>query len=103
MDEAANAKYRNPLTLDNYIRELTSDKSHDYYVLLDEIQKVEEIKNPYLPKESKEKIGFVDVLLGIMKLPKGGMLAAVEFAVPLGETAQSFAKRSGRFEPQVAF
>lgn len=69
LDEAANAKYRNPLELDSYIRELSFDKSHKYYVLLDEIQKVESIKNPYLPKESKETIGFVDVLLGIMKLP----------------------------------
>lgn len=68
LDEATNAKYRNPLELDSYIRRLTSDKTHNYYVLLDEIQKVESIKNPYLPKESVEKISFVDVLLGIMKL-----------------------------------
>lgn len=69
LDEAANARYRNPLELDQYIRQQTSNKRHKYYVLLDEIQKVESIKNPYLPVESKEKIGFVDVLLGIMKLP----------------------------------
>jgi len=69
LDEATNAKYRNPLELDNYIRELTSDKEHNYYVLLDEIQKVERLKNPYLPKESEEEISFVDVLLGLMKLP----------------------------------
>lgn len=68
LDEAANAKYRNPLELDRYIRQLTSNKRHKYYVLLDEIQKVESIKNPYLPVESDETIGFVDVLLGIMKL-----------------------------------
>ena len=69
LDEAANAKYRNPLELDQYIRQLTSDGRHKYYVLLDEIQKVVSIKNPYLPAESGETIGFVDVLLGIMKLP----------------------------------
>lgn len=69
LDEAANAKYRNPLELDQYIRQLTSNKRHKYYVLLDEIQKVESIKNPCLPAESGEMIGFVDVLLGIMKLP----------------------------------
>ena len=68
LDEAANAKYRNPLELDRYIRQMTSNKRHKYYVLLDEIQKVESIKNPYLPVESDEAIGFVDVLLGIMKL-----------------------------------
>lgn len=69
LDEAVNAKYRNPLELDHYLRQLTSNKRHKYYVLLDEIQKVESIRNPYLPAESDEKIGFVDVLLGIMKLP----------------------------------
>lgn len=69
LDEAVNARYRNPLELDQYIRLQTSNKRHRYYVLLDEIQKVESIKNPYLPVESDEKIGFVDVLLGIMKLP----------------------------------
>lgn len=69
LDEALNAKYRNPLELDKFIRELTSDKEHQYYVLLDEIQKVESIKNPFLPADSKETIGFVDVLLGLMKLP----------------------------------
>lgn len=68
LDEAVNAKYRNPLELDKYIRKLTSDKTRQYYVLLDEIQKVESIKNPYLPTESTETIGFVDVLLGLMKL-----------------------------------
>lgn len=68
LDDASNARYRNPLELDSYIRNLTADKSHKYYVLLDEIQKVESIKNPYLPADSKEKISFVDVLLGLMKL-----------------------------------
>ena len=69
LDEAINAKYRNPLELDGHIRQLTSNSRHKYYVLLDEIQKVESIRNPYLPAESGERIGFVDVLLGIMKLP----------------------------------
>lgn len=69
LDEAINARYRNPLELDKYIRELTSDRKRQYYVLLDEIQKVESIKNPYLPEETEGRIGFVDVLLGLMKLP----------------------------------
>ena len=38
-----------------------------YYVFLDEIQKVATIQNPYLPN-SDEKVGFVDVLLGLMKI-----------------------------------
>jgi len=51
LDEAVNARYRNPLELDGYVRELVKDRGHRYYVLLDEIQKVESIRNPYLPAE----------------------------------------------------
>ncbi len=68
LDEARNAKYRNPIELDNYIRELTKDESKMYYVFLDEIQKVEEIQNSYI--EGKvSKVGFIDTLVGLMKLP----------------------------------
>ncbi|MBQ7538092.1 MAG: AAA family ATPase [Treponema sp.] len=38
------------------------------YIFLDEIQKVEEIQNPYLPNPDA-KITFVDTVLGFMKLP----------------------------------
>ena len=38
-----------------------------YYVFLDEIQKVAEIQNPYVDSPDA-KLGFVDVLLGLMKL-----------------------------------
>lgn len=67
LDEAINAKYRNPLELDKYIREQIVDKDKVYYVFLDEIQKVLEIQNPYLD-DPEAKIGFVDVLLGLMKI-----------------------------------
>ncbi len=67
LDEAVNARYRNPLELDRYIRSLVSDKSIKYYVFLDEIQKVSSIQNPYVD-DPTSKIGFVDVLLGLMKL-----------------------------------
>ena len=69
LDEAINARYRNPLELDSYIRSLVSDKTQKYYVFLDEIQKISEIQNPYV-NDPEAKIGFVDVLLGIMKLKK---------------------------------
>ena len=68
LDEIANARYRNPLELDNYIRKQITDSSKEYYIFLDEIQKVAEIKNPYLDN-GNAKIGFVDVLLGLMKMP----------------------------------
>ena len=67
LDEDENARYRNPLELGQYIRSLLVDKDKMYYVFLDEIQKVVEIPNPYLPG-TDEKIGFVDVLLGLMKI-----------------------------------
>lgn len=69
LDEDTNFRYRNPLELGKYIRELCADKSRYFYVLLDEIQKVDSIQNPYLPDNAKEKIGFVDVLLGLKNLP----------------------------------
>ena len=67
LDEARNAKYRNPLELDNYIREQITDKDQMYYVFLDEIQKVAEMQNPHVD-DPNAKIGFVDVLLGLMKI-----------------------------------
>ncbi len=38
-----------------------------YYVFLDEIQKVEEIQNPYV-QGVESKISFVDVVLSLMKI-----------------------------------
>lgn len=67
LDDEVNAKYRNPLELGNYIRSLIIKKDKEYYVFLDEIQHVKEIKNPWLD-DPNERIGFVDVLLGLMKI-----------------------------------
>lgn len=67
LDDDVNAKYRNPLELGQYIRNLITDKDMDYFIFLDEIQQVKEIKNPYL-EDPNEKISFVDVLLGLMKI-----------------------------------
>ena len=60
LDEALNARYRNPLELDKYMREQVADKSQKYYVFIDEIQKVSEIQNPYVD-DVDAKIGFHDV------------------------------------------
>lgn len=67
LDEVINARYRNPMELDAFIREKVADKSQKYYVFIDEIQKVSQIQNPYVDDETA-KIGFVDVLLGLMKI-----------------------------------
>ena len=67
LEEARNAQYRNPLFLAEYIRNKVSDNDLMHYVFLDEIQKVDTIKNPFVDNK-KSKIGFVDVLLEIMKI-----------------------------------
>lgn len=67
LDDDQNIKYRNPIELGQYIRSLIVDKNKMYYIFLDEIQKVATIKNPYLDDED-EKVGFVDVVLGLMKI-----------------------------------
>lgn len=69
LDQDINIRYRNPLELGKHIRALCANQTHFYYVLLDEIQKVDSIPNPYLPDNPKERVGFVDVLLGIKELP----------------------------------
>lgn len=67
LDDDNNIKYRNPIELGSYIRSLLVEQDSMYYIFLDEIQKVEEIQNPYI-QGVESKIGFVDVLLGLMKL-----------------------------------
>lgn len=66
LDDDENIEYRNPLRLGEHIRSLLVDTDKTYYVFIDEIQKVKTIKNPYLDDEN-ETVGFVDVLLGLMK------------------------------------
>ena len=67
LDELSSARYRNPLELDAYIRERVKDGNQTYYIFIDEIQMAASIRNPYIDDPSA-KIGFVDVLLGLMKL-----------------------------------
>ena len=67
LDDDENIRWRNPIELGKHIRELMTDKERMYYIILDEIQKVAEIPNPYLPG-TDETVGFVDVVLGLMKI-----------------------------------
>ena len=67
LDVAANAQFRNPLELDKHLRGHITDASKQYYVMLDEIQEVRSIVNPWL-NDKNETIGFVDVLLGLLEL-----------------------------------
>lgn len=66
LDDDEHIRYRNPIELGNYIRGLTADRNRHFYVFLDEIQKVIPIQNPYI-QGAEDRIGFVDVVLGLMK------------------------------------
>jgi len=74
LDDASNAKYRDPLNLLDHVIELTEgDDAH--YVILDEIQEVYSIVNPELTegKHVKAKgsdediVSFVDVVLALSR------------------------------------
>ena len=67
LDVAINARYRNPLELDKYLRGKIADTTIQYYVLLDVIQEVSNIPNPWLDVKDA-MIGFVDILLGLLDL-----------------------------------
>lgn len=67
LDELPNAKYRNPIELDKYIRSKITDKTKRYYVLIDEIQFVSEIQNPYVD-DPKAKLTFIDTIIGLMRI-----------------------------------
>ena len=67
LDVAKNARYRNPMELDKYLRNQIKDPTKHYYVILDEIQEVSSIPNPWL-NDKDAKIGFVDVLLGLLDI-----------------------------------
>ena len=76
LDELRNMQYRNPLTLDAYLRERMQPEQN-YYIFIDEIQFVEEVENPYI-KNSENKIGFVDIVLGLMKQFKDAVLRCAD-------------------------
>lgn len=68
LDEIDNAKYRNPFELNKTVKERIVDKNKRYYVFIDEIQFVTEVQNPYVD-DPNEKLNFIDVVLGLMKIP----------------------------------
>lgn len=67
LDDISNLKYRNPLELDKYIRDKITAADKRYYILIDEIQFVSEIQNPYVD-DPTAKVTFIDVVLGLMKI-----------------------------------
>lgn len=67
LDDIQNARYRNPFELEKYIRERIQDKYTQYYVFIDEIQFVREIRNPWID-HSLDIIGFTDVVIGLLNI-----------------------------------
>ena len=67
LDILENARYRNPLELDKYVRDHMVDPKKRYYIFIDEIQFVSEIQNPYVDNEDA-KITFIDVILGLLHM-----------------------------------
>ena len=68
LDEIDNIRYRNPFELNRFVKERVKDQDRRYYVLIDEIQFVRDVQNPYVD-DPGEKITFIDAVLGLMKLP----------------------------------
>lgn len=67
LDILENARYRNPLELDKYVRDHMVDPKKRYYIFIDEVQFISEIQNPYVDNEDA-KITFIDVILGFMHM-----------------------------------
>ena len=67
LDILENARYRNPLELDKYVRDHMVDPKKRYFIFIVEIQFVSEIQNPYVDNEDA-KITFIDVILGFMHM-----------------------------------
>ena len=76
LDDLRNMKYRDPLHLDEYIRSQITDAKKVFYVFIDEIQLVSEVKNPYVDNQ-EAKISFVDVVLGLLKIKNADVYVTV--------------------------
>lgn len=76
LDDFRNINLYNPIELDKYIRNLIVDDKR-YYIIIDEIQNVFDIKNPIFTegkiikanKEYEDKLTYVNVALGLMQIP----------------------------------
>ena len=60
LDLAKYIRFRNPLELSKYVREIVETQSERFYLFIDEIQMSDEVDNPYNP--SGAKITFYDAL-----------------------------------------
>lgn len=66
LDLAKDIKYRNPLVLSSYVRDIVEGKQEEYYLFVDEIQMSDKVANPY--NAEGEKITFYDALNDLRSL-----------------------------------
>ena len=66
LDNDKYLKYRNPLALSAFVRELVEGSVERYYLFVDEIQMSDIVDNPYNP--SGKKVTFYDALNGLNSL-----------------------------------
>ncbi len=67
LDLAKDIKYRNPLFLSSYVREIVERSNQEYYLFVDEIQMTDKVINPYSP--NGKRITFYDALNNLRSLP----------------------------------
>lgn len=66
LDLAKDIKYRNPLELASFVRDIVENQTKEYYLFIDEIQMSDEVNNPYNP--DGKKITFYDALNDLKSL-----------------------------------
>lgn len=66
LDLAKDIKYRNPLILSKYVREIVESSKEEFYLFIDELQMSDEVPNPY--NEGGKKITFYDALNDLRSL-----------------------------------
>ena len=67
LDLAKDIKYRNPLILSQYVREIVEKSKEEFYLFVDEIQMSDEVSNPY--NEDAKKLTIYDALNDLRSLP----------------------------------
>lgn len=74
LDDYHNARYRNPVELDDYLRGMVKNEDQRYYILIDDIHRVKPAPDPSRPDKA---IRFTDVLSGLGRLPNVDVCATV--------------------------
>lgn len=68
LDLTKDIKYRNPLVLAEYVRNMVEGQTGQFYLFVDEIQMSDSVKNPYNP--DGKRITFYDALNDLRSLPE---------------------------------